>query len=285
MSRIAAMKVSISADTGQFDAAMAKSRGQLRGLQRMSNVSRAAAPGLGQMGMGGLGRLGGMARMGPAGLAVGATVGLIAAGVKNIHNELKQQRKDRDEMAELGMTPKELAMYQTGAQAVFGESGTAGQMRSAQDAFKNLDQTQRGEMHRMGVTADQMSGLMSDDLPAFLDALQSVAQTLNVADRRKIADMVGGPAGVGLMRSAMIETGQYGLGQRVGRAPGAESAAIADAELREQERVNRLLESGQQRDSLGLSELYRLMEGRTLSREQELAVLRNIDRKISGPPA
>lgn len=276
MSRIAAIKTAVTADTSGFDMAMRRVRTQAAAMRRPMAPTMGALGGFGGFG-GGIGRIGaaGIAG-GPAAIALtGAVVGLTAI-MKEANEHAKRSARDLNEVAELGLSPDEQMRYRAASRAIFGDEASAGQLLGAQRQIQGMTPQQRALFG-----GQDISGMMSSDLPTFLDALHRVSSNMNREDRLRAAEALGGDAGKALMRAAVLPLQQGQLGQ-LGAMHGG-GGHIADAFAAEAARIEQLRTGGLDTDSMW-ADIWNWMKGTLNSYAEQRALLAEIARKVEGPP-
>ena len=274
--RIAAIKTAVTADTSGFDMAMRRVRAQAQAMRRPLTPTMGALGGFGGVGAG-------FGRIGAAGFAGGpAAIGLTAAivGLTSIMREAnehaKRSARDLGEVAELGLTPEEQMRYRAASRAVFGDEATAGQLVGAQRQMQTMSPQQRALFSGVDI-----SGLQSDDLGTFLDALHRVSSSMGREQRLAAAEALGGDAGKALMRAAVLPLSQGQLGQ-FGAMHGG-GGHIADAFKAEAERIDQLRTGELDTDSIW-ADIWNWMKRTLSSYDEQRALLSEISRKVEGPP-
>ena len=241
MTRIAAMKVAVTADTSRFDAAMSRVRSNLRKTQgRIAGASGGAfsAAGLG----GGFGAGGAMMLRGsPLFMALGA----LTAALEANRRVTESGKKDIAEMADLAFTPMQQQEAKFGAQLI-GEEFTGAQLASLKNQFDRsaIDRTRKRELMDLGITEEQLNALATSSIPQFTQSLIEMARGMNSLQRLAVAEALGG----GDAGRMFLRAGQSMAQGRIAGAFGAVSnEEIARAMSVEQQRVDDLT-----RDGIGL---------------------------------
>lgn len=279
MSVVAAIKTSITADTTQFDIAMKRVQAQAAAAGKMARPAMGAIGGFGAIG-GGLGRIGGAALAGgPAAAGLVVAITALTQGLQSMREEMARSSQSLQEMHELSIGPEEEGGLRRGAQALFGEKGTAAQMLEAQRRFQNMTGENRDRMRARGVSAGDLADLQSSDLKTFLDALHRVSQSLDRDSRRELGEMLGGTAGAALMRAAMVRTpGRATLG-RLAEGGSGDHYGIARAQANEDQRIADLFfKAG---DSIW-TQFFDLLRGQLLSNREQIGILRAIEARATG---
>jgi len=264
------MRIAVTADTRNFDAAMRHVRGQA------AQARRAVSPTLGAMGMGGAGRMAGMglgmaAMSGPMG-AIAAATAAVAAAVNAIKERNASQDKSVREMIEKGMAPQQHAQFQAMAQMLT-PGGTAADIQQLIDKFQNMTDQQRLDLEQQ-VGPAIARGLATETGQQFMMRLATAQQRTGGA----FADEIGGKEG-GMIR-ALSRLSDLDIGRAF-----STQANLGDAVRREDRRVEDI--GGEQGFFLKLgrfferwAESYEMGADQSARRERELKRLEAVTRPL-----
>ncbi|MEB3209690.1 MAG: hypothetical protein VKK63_12360, partial [Synechococcus sp.] len=164
MSKIASMKVQVSAETSRFDAAMGRIRQQMRGVQQSAAMTGAA--GIGPIGGRVAGMVGLMGLSGPMMAVAAATAGL--ASVLTSESQRREQDKARglenfNEILQSRLSVAEQASFKRVADMAR-PGGSAGDVAAMLGAFRSTEFSQMQKLVQAGVDPAQLSAIaaMSD---------------------------------------------------------------------------------------------------------------------------
>jgi hypothetical protein len=217
------MRIAVTADTRNFDAAMKHVRGQA------AQARRAVAPTLGAMGMGGAGRMAGMglgmaAMAGPMG-AIAAATAAVATAVNAIKTQTGDQDKALQEAIAQGLNEMDQTNLTRMAQLVK-SGGTAAEMVGLIRQVRGLDEQKQQDLEST-IGPDLMRDLMSGNNWQFFEALRQAQQK-----SPQVAEMLGGAGGaatraIGGMDASLISSAiqnQFGTFQNLQGAAMREQA-------------------------------------------------------------
>jgi len=162
------MRVAISADTRNFDAAMRHVRGQA------AQARRAVAPTMGAMGMGGAGRMAGMglgiaAMSGPM-AAVAAATAAVASAVSAMKERRQTQDESFREIVESGLNPAVQAQL-TAIAKMASPSARSADMLDLMRSFREMGEQQRLDMSST-LGPDLMKALSESTGADFVNAIR-----------------------------------------------------------------------------------------------------------------
>jgi len=188
MTKVASMKVQVSADTSRFDAAMHRMRGQMKQTQQAASM--AGATGLaGPMG----GRLGaGAALMGLSGpmMAIAAATAGLSAALQSVQADRERGRSNLDDIVKAGLTVQEQARFSRVA-GVAG-AGNAGDVASLLSAVRPTTMAGEQKLLSAGMTQADLAALAGASDTEALRLLVDLARSPNGLE---IAKALGGGAG------------------------------------------------------------------------------------------
>jgi len=215
------MRVAISADTRNFDAAMKHVRGQA------AQARRAVAPTLGAMGMGGAGRMAGMgigmaAMSGPMG-AIAAATAAVAMAVNAIKERRESQDQSFREIVESGLSPEVHAQLSAIAKMA-APSARSADMVELMRSFREMGDQQRLDMSST-LGPDLMKALREGTGAEFVNAIRQA--------QRQDPDFASGMGG---KASALIRALSLLDGSDVARAFSA-TADLGGSGARERARI------------------------------------------------
>jgi len=186
MTKVASMKVQVSADTSRFDAAMHRVRGQLRETAGASSVAGAAVggPTAGRLAAG----LQIAALSGPM-LAMAGAAAALSAAVSEVQRDRDRGRQNLDDLG-AGLGVQEQAQFQRVANIA--GSGTASDVAKLLQLFRGDDWRQQNKLTEAGVMPDRLASIAAASDREALRMLVELAKSPNGA---KIAEALGGGAG------------------------------------------------------------------------------------------
>lgn len=177
MTKIASMKVQVTADTSRFDSSMARVRGELRRTREGVGAAGAAMGGMGQAGSMLGGALGFAALSGPL-MAFSAAGTAIAVALQRFTSAIEQDEKRGQEgLAEIvqgRMAPTEVARL-TSVAKVIDEEATAGDVKVLLDSFGTTDREQRRKFRKAGLTDAQIASTQEGDVSDRLRAIRDIS--------------------------------------------------------------------------------------------------------------
>lgn len=190
MTKIASMKVQVSAETSRFDAAMGRVRQQLKSTRQAASV--AGASGLaGSMG----GRVGGL--MGLAGLsgpmmAVAAGTAALASAMQSVEKDRQRGASNLSEIFASRLSVTDAARFQRVAQMAMGEGGTAGDAAGALRTFRSGDFDTKSKLFGAGVTPAELAAISG---ASDAEALRLMLELSRSPRGLEIAKALGGKSG------------------------------------------------------------------------------------------
>lgn len=294
MSKIASMKVQVSADTSNFDAKMAHVRRQLRSTREGMGAAGAALGGM--PGMGAIGGALGFASLSGPLMAFTAAGTAIAAAVQRITAAIERDKQMGQEglaaVLEQRMPMQQAAQFTQAAQLIKADA-TAGDLAALLEAFRTTDPNEITKLQKAGMTDQQIAAVTTGDLGTDLLALRDLSAS---AIGQQVAMALGKQGELfNLIRT--VEPGQI---QEVGANRFQSTELIRKQMVEEQARRQEVLDSEPMRQSgagrlmddvlLGLEQMFTPDEDLFAAREraeelarQQLRALESIDRKSGGP--
>jgi hypothetical protein len=189
MSRIASMKVQVSADTSRFDSAMARVRGQLKQTQQAASITGGA--GFGAMG-GRIGAFAGiMAMSGPMMAIAAATAGL-AQAMESSRRDAERGAANLNDIMATRLSITDAANMKRVAQIAMGEGGTAGDAVGALSAFRSRDFNTQSKLVGAGVTTAELAAIAGG---TDAEAIKAMVELSKSPRGLEIAKALGGKAG------------------------------------------------------------------------------------------
>lgn len=266
MTRIAAMKVAVTADTSRFDAAMGRVRSNLRKTQ--GQIAGGAGGAFSAAGLGGgLGAGGAMMLRGsPIFMALGA----LTAALENNRRVTEAGKKDIAEMADLAFAPMQQQEAKFGAQLI-GEEFTGAQLANLKRQFDatTMDQGQRRALMDLGIAEKELDALSTHSIPLFTERLIELSRGMNSMQRLAVAEALGG----GDAGRMFLRAGQsVARGSIRGAFGQVSNEEIARAMSVEQQRVDDLTQNGIGFQST-LTTIGDFFTGQNSKTNEQLAVL------------
>lgn len=194
--KIASMKVQVSADTRQFDSAMQRVRGQMKGVAK--GVGAVGSVTGMPMGIGGkLGGLAGLAGLSPAMLGVTAAVSGLSMVVDRLHGAVEQFNKARDEakasaaaVIDSRLDPVEQMRLQAAA-GVVSPGATSADLLEFLRGF--TDDKLQMRLMDAGMTQTELDAVTKGNAEAAIRILADLSRSARGA---AIGEAIGGKAGV-----------------------------------------------------------------------------------------
>lgn len=299
MTKIASMKVQVSADTRRFDMAMKNVRNQMR-ASREGVSSAAAVAGLGAMGGVVGGGMGVMALSGPMAAVAAAATAMMAL----VDQQQRQAATARDRLATAGQMRMDPLLTERAGRA----AGAISPGASAKDVFELLGQFQTGADGRPVMAPQQRFNLLRAGMPKHrLQRLQELADNLgegtnlqealfllkatsSSADGKNIAKALQQPGLFNMLASTtarnLSDATGAGLGAPYFQAVAGQEAARARSARGETPMIDpdgpfaALLKAAGLMNSSGDFNPGAIMG---MNNERALTHLENIDRKSGGP--
>lgn len=189
MTKIASMKVQVSAETSRFDAAMGRIRQQMKGVQQSASITGGA--GLGPLG-GRLGAMAGMMSMSGPMLAVAAATAGLATALEATQRDQARGTSNLNEIMASRLSVVDAARFQRVSQMAMGEGGTAGDAAGALRAFRDPDFATKSKLFGAGVTPGELAAISG---ASDAEALRLMLELSKSPRGLEIAKALGGKSG------------------------------------------------------------------------------------------